>query len=266
MTARLAALLLALMTLTGCLEQRETLHLFADGSGRYDRVTLEDPTARAALREALATLYALPPETAEAVHLLPLDPAAIRATASATGGYEIGLLETSEEEGRRRTVLQASFPALAVAARGGALLGADVRLARRRATAERDVAWRLEIREGWGRIGNRDRAELGGRSLDTVREHLRSHLADTRIERTLVLPTRVLATNGELGPDGVTVRWVFALTELLDEEERTHWVLFAHRDDLSLSPQREAWPARRVVRALIAAPPSEDPVRSQDKN
>jgi len=256
--------------LAGCLRTRESVHLALDGSGRIEQVILVDEEARAALVRALADLYEIPEERRGRLYCDPLDAAWIRARATGGKGYRVPLLEVTEpEEGvsrpERRTKVHGVFTTLADAARGGAFLGAGFRLERLERLEGTEVrAWRFELRDGWGWIGDDDRDELGGVALAKVRERLVPLLEGGSLERTVVFPTKVVETNGELAEDGMTVRWRLALADLLGKPILEFWPTFEASDDLVLESCRVDPDATRLLERLLEAPPGASRVESRE--
>ncbi len=254
-----------LLLLGACSETTETVRLLPDGKGTVQLVTGMDTAGRTALADAVGELYDIPAEQRDRLRLDPFDPAWIRFDAAATPGLSLTRIETTVAEGHRRTVVEGRFDGLAAAVEGGLLLGAGLRLEQEPPTETRAASWRLEIREGWGWIGNEDREEIGGRPLGDVRARLAPRLEGAWVERTIRFPSRVLATDGERADDGVTVRWRYALGALLAESRRRSWARFEDRDGLQLAGVRVEPDPIRLVRRLLLAPPKRPGADAPDR-
>lgn len=246
---RLLLPLLALL-LGGCLETKETIRLFHDGTGKLLQVTTLDLEQQDDLVKAFLALYGKKSVEGERTLADPTAPSWLRSLARRTPGYDINLLEAEEEDGRRRMTLSGTFGELRAAARAGAFPGTAVSLERKGSKA-----WRLTFRQGWGLVGDVSRNEVGGRPVAKLIEHLAKGFAGWSLQRAVVFPARVLETNGELDEDGVTVKWRLTLDDLTGQAEVEHWARFEEREGLELRPFQVGPRPRLLLRRLVGRPP-----------
>jgi len=245
-----AGLLLALLVLGGCLETRESVVLRADGTGRIEQTFTLDANARDELLRLLAQIYGAEGETARLPFADPFSPEWVRAAARDVEGFVLDAVERTVEGDRLTTRVEASFETLRAAAHAGAFFTASVAL-----EPEGREAWKLTVTDAWAAALRDEGGELGGRDARTLLEALRGPLAGLTLERRIVLPTKVLETNGRLDPDGRTVTWSVSFDDLGAGRGLGLEILFAPAEGLELN--RFIWrpdPDALLVRALEAPP------------
>jgi hypothetical protein len=241
------------LLLAGCLVAEEKVELTPDGGGTLRQVWTTDLEAWSGLYALLAMLAPDMVDPGEAAADLPdaLHPGWFVADAAAAKGHRI-VAATYEVTGERRaTTLEARFDTLAAAARAGAFPGSTVALA---LTAE--GRWRLSFRTPLRKSSDLTTDRTGGIDLASVLPMLEDHLKGLRLERSLVLPAKVLATNGTLAEDGRTVSWSLDFAAIVAGKAEEHFAEFEAAEGLKLEPfVHQPDPARLLPRLTEKPPP-----------
>lgn len=243
--------LLAAFVLGGCLESKQTVRLETDGRGRIEQTFVVDRTARDLLLRRMAALHGAQGESGELPFADPFAPRWLRARAEGFDDYVIERVERPDEDDARiTTYVKATFGSLEAAARAGAFFPAAVTLE----PAGRE-AWRLVFRDPWEPAARDTHGELAGRPYAEVLDAFREALGGFGIERTIVLPTKVLETNGHLDEDGRTVTWRVDLERLEARKDLALVITFATTPELKLQRFRyHPDPEALMTRALEPPP------------
>lgn len=249
--ATAALVLLGALVLGGCLESREMARIAKDGTGRFvQRVTI-DAKARDELLRRLARLHGAEQDPEVLPYADPFSPAWIRARAEKSEGYVLEKVERVEDEdGRLTTRVVARFDQLAAAARGGAFFATSVHLDRMG-----KGRWKLVVSDVWATPLRDPDGEIAGRPARGFVEAVREPLAGYRVERTFVLPGKILETNGTRGADGRTVSFTVDHAKIVAAKDLVLEVVFQADEDATFSGARyEPDPEDLMVRALEAPP------------
>jgi len=232
------AALLALLALPGCLEVRSKTVLKKDGRGTYTQVTtvdMEKAQAYAKQLEAQARGLGLPPEEADDP-FAGLDTDARVATLKTRKGIRVITSREVEDLAKKTRTYQldVAFDSLQALYTAGVIEDVSVKLER----TEKGKAWKLTIRHVFD---GTDREPLEGRDADRLAQMRRSMLkryeklwGSLAIDATLVLPTRVIATNGKQTEGSNAVTWHIGFLDLADARKLVQEVTFADAEGLKL--------------------------------
>lgn len=237
----LAALLVLL--LPGCLRSERALVLRADGSGTFSQDTTVDVAkARAALevqrRMQAAALPGNAGEDEEADPFAELAPARIREDLAGIQGVTLdeATLESQADGARLVQRIRVSFTSLHALALSGAMGDMDIRL-----SPAEDGAWLLERRlvyEGSEAAFTKQREEAQRRLREASLKPFEAMLQEFSLTLSAQLPGTILEVNGEKVPAEAAKRpilWRIGYTELLEDLQLRHRILFRPPEDLKLA-------------------------------
>jgi len=252
---RVSLLLLAALALPGCLDVEGSARLELDGQGAIRVTARLDIASRDALLQRLAGLYGADPETLSLPFADPWHPRWVRSGVQSVPGLEVGKLERANEEGRRSTIVEATFATLEAAAKGGLFFPAEVRLERLRAPRGKPPSWRLTLTDPWADAAGRADGQIGGRPYAELLDAAEASLATWKEVLVIDLPTPVIQTNGTIEGDGRRVMWRRTRADLRLDSRLVRRVEFQGRDDLDLVSFRHRPDPRDLVDRALEAPP-----------
>ncbi len=246
----LALLPLLAFLLAGCIESEEAFVLKANGSGTVRQSYAVDLRARLELAQMAAVLYGGSLDPKDLPYANPVAPEWIEALADRTAGYTVKKAEQTETKDKRTSIVEASFANLEAAAAAGAFFTSSIELER-----QDEETWKLTLRDAWKAASGRTPEELGGQNIGALLKGFEGQLKGLAFRRTITVPTKVIATNGDLDERGFTVNWKVDFLNLLEGKDLVLTITFRHEEGLDLKPFRhKPQPQALMVRCLEAPP------------
>lgn len=260
---RLAAFAIACLasTLTGCLDVESEARVAKDGGGTFTETVTVDlealAKARRIFKQRTSALGAEPDALPPFRRFDPND--WVRQLRAADGIDGVTSERVDSPEGTRRHVLRGRFTDLAAYYTAGPVDDVEAALWK----IDDGKAWRLEARS----LYDDEQIDPASRkTLLTFRTRLlapfRSALKNLRIQRVLVLPTRVRDANGIVSADKRRVTWTLTFDDIADPANLRQWVVFEHAEDLTLTAFGE--PPQAEAPARAAAPTDKDGEDAKD--
>mgnify|MGYP001826743862 CR=1 FL=1 len=238
------------LLLSGCLRSEEEFVLKADGSGTLRQAYSVDLKARLELAQMAAVLYGGSLDPKDLPFANPVAPEWLEALAERTPGYRIQKAKQTETKAKRTTVVEAAFDDLEAAADAGAFFTSAVTL-----EAQGEDAWKLTLRDAWKDASGRTPRDLGGQNVKALLKTFEAQLGGLVFERTITVPTQVIATNGDLDDLGTKVTWKVDYVRLLEGNDLVLTITFRNTDDLDLKPFRHEPRMKALMVRCLEAPP-----------
>jgi hypothetical protein len=96
-------------------------------------------------------------------------------------------------------------------------------------------AWKLAFEDP---MSQADPSLFGGMDPKGMLASLQPYLGGLAVRRSITLPTRILATNGETSENGRTVSWSLSFAQLMEGKSLGMWVTFEPAEGMALQPFR----------------------------
>ena len=230
---RLALVLLLAAALGGCLDVESEARIEAGGGGTFVETVTVDLARLALAREQFEEMAkGMGADPAALNPFARFDPKRWLVELEAVDGISDVKSESAPApKGMRRHVVRGRFTSLEALIETGPVDDVTGALWRQ----DDGKAWQFMTRS----LYDDDRWDVSSRKTllglrKKLLEPFRKALESLDIRRTIVFPSKVLDTNGEVAPDGRTVTWRLSFDDLADPANLRQRVVFEHTPTLRL--------------------------------